>query len=87
VYVIKVKTGIDRYQLAAKLTAARIPVRPYFLPIHLQPYMVKQFGYREGDYPVTEDLGKRGLALPFSGVMTQEQVKTVCQSLRRCLDS
>jgi len=87
VYVIKVKPGIDRDQLAAKLTAARIPVRPYFLPIHLQPYMVKQFGYREGDYPVTEDLGKRGLALPFSGVMTQEQVKTVCQSLRRCLDS
>lgn len=85
VYVIKVKPGIDRDQLAAKLTEARIPVRPYFLPIHLQPYMVKQFGYREGDYPVTEDLGRRGLALPFSGVMTEEQVETVCQVLSRCL--
>ncbi|MBA4384908.1 MAG: polysaccharide biosynthesis protein [Anaerolinea sp.] len=87
VYVIKVKPGIDRDQLAAKLTEARIPVRPYFLPIHLQPYMAKQFGYREGDYPVTEDLGRRGLALPFSGVMTEEQVDTVCQVLRRCLMS
>lgn len=85
VYVIKVKPGIDRDQLAAKLTEARIPVRPYFLPIHLQPYMAKQFGYREGDYPVTEDLGRRGLALPFSGVMTEEQVDTVCQVLRSCL--
>ncbi|MHB8087969.1 MAG: DegT/DnrJ/EryC1/StrS family aminotransferase [Anaerolineaceae bacterium] len=85
VYVIKVKPGIDRDQLAAKLTEARIPVRPYFLPIHLQPYMVKQFAYREGDYPVTEDLGKRGLALPFSGVMTEEQVEKVCQILRSCL--
>jgi perosamine synthetase len=87
VYVIKVKHGIDRDQLAVKLTEARIPVRPYFLPIHLQPYMVKQFGYREGDYPVTEDLGKRGLALPFSGVMTEKQVDTVCQILRTCLMS
>lgn len=87
VYVIKVKPGIDRDQLAAKLTEARIPVRPYFLPIHLQPYMAKQFGYREGDYPVTEDLGRRGLALPFSGVMTEEQVEAVCQILRRCLTS
>jgi perosamine synthetase len=87
VYVIKVKHGIDRDQLAAKLTEARIPVRPYFLPIHLQPYMAKQFGYREGDYPVTEDLGRRGLALPFSGVMTEEQVDTVCQVLRSCLIS
>jgi len=87
VYVIKVKPGIDRDQLAAKLTEARIPVRPYFLPIHLQPYMAKQFGYREGDYPVTEDLGRRGLALPFSGVMTEEQVEAVCQILRNCLTS
>lgn len=85
VYVIKVKPGIDRDQLAVKLTEARIPVRPYFLPIHLQPYMARQFGYREGDYPVTEDLGKRGLALPFSGVMTEQQVDTVCQTLRQCL--
>jgi perosamine synthetase len=87
VYVIKVKPGIDRDQLAAKLTEARIPVRPYFLPIHLQPYMAKQFGYREGDYPVTEDLGQRGLALPFSGVMTEQQVDVVCQILRNCLMS
>lgn len=85
VYVIKVNPGVDRDQLAARLTEARIPVRPYFLPIHLQPYMVKQFGYHEGDYPVTEDLGKRGLALPFSGVMTEQQVDTVCQTLRQCL--
>ncbi len=87
VYVIKVKPGLNRDLLAEKLTKARIPVRPYFLPIHLQPYMMKQFGYREGDYPVTEDLGKRGLALPFSGVMTEEQVETVCQILRNCLTS
>ncbi len=87
VYVIRFKPGIDRDRLAVKLTEARIPVRPYFLPIHLQPYMVKQFGYRAGDYPVTEDLGNRGLALPFSGVMTEGQVDQVCQILRQCISS
>lgn len=85
VYVIRVKPGLDRDQLAAQLSAAGIPVRPYFLPIHLQPYMVKRFGYKEGDFPVTEDLGRRGLALPFSGVMTEDQVDKVCQVLRKCL--
>lgn len=85
VYVIKVLPGIDRDQLAGSLTKERIPVRPYFLPIHLQPYMVKQFGFQVGDYPVTEDLGRRGLALPFSSVMTEAQVELVCQTLRRCL--
>jgi dTDP-4-amino-4,6-dideoxygalactose transaminase len=44
--------------------------------------MAERFGYREGDFPVTEDLGRRGLALPFSSVMTEEQVELVCNAIR-----
>jgi len=68
--------------MAKRLEARGIPVRPYFLPIHLQPYMVEKFGGLEGDFPITEDLGKRGLAIPFSGVMTEEQVDYVCNIIR-----
>ncbi|TLM81523.1 MAG: polysaccharide biosynthesis protein, partial [Actinobacteria bacterium] len=85
VYVIRVAPGIDRQALAERLAERGIPVRPYFLPIHLQPYMVDRFGYQPGDFPVTEDLGARGLALPFSGVMSEEQVGLVCQALRASL--
>jgi len=85
VYVIRVAPGIDRQALAERLAERGIPVRPYFLPIHLQPYMVERFGYQPGDFPVTEDLGARGLALPFSGVMNEEQVGLVCQALREVL--
>jgi len=82
VYVIRINRGIDRAALAQRLAERGIPVRPYFLPIHLQPYMVERFGYQPGDFPVTEDLGARGLALPFSGVMTEEQVDLVCRTLQ-----
>lgn len=87
VYVIKLDPSVDRQKLAAVLAEKQIPVRPYFLPIHLQPYMVERFGYQPGDFPVTEDLGRRGLALPFSGVMTEEQVDYVCRSLQQALQS
>jgi len=86
VYVIRLAKGIDRMQAAQKLAERGIPVRPYFLPIHLQPYMVERFGYRPGDFPVTEDLGERGLALPFSGKMTEAQVETVCAELNQILN-
>jgi len=82
VYVVRFDDPIDRDRLAKRLEARGVPVRPYFLPIHLQPYMVDRFGYQEGDFPVTENLGRRGLALPFSGVMTEVQVETVCRALR-----
>ena len=81
VYVIRFAADIDRDDVARRLGERGIPARPYFLPIHLQPYMVAQFGYQPGDFPVTEDLGRRGLALPFSGVMSEEQVRTVCRAL------
>ncbi len=82
VYVIRLDKKVNRTELAARLEAKGVPIRPYFLPIHLQPYMVERFGYREGDFPITEDLGSRGVALPFSGVMSAEQVEYVCSTIR-----
>ena len=82
VYVVRFDKKINRDALAKKLEERGVHVRPYFLPIHLQPYMAERFGYREGDFPITEDLGRRGLALPFSGVMTEEQVEFVCSAIR-----
>lgn len=82
VYVAHFDAKINRGRLADRLAARGIPVRPYFLPIHLQPYMVDRFGYMPGDFPRTEDLGRRGLALPFSGIMQEDQVDVVCRAIR-----
>jgi len=76
VYVVRVSG--DRDAVAKKLEERGIPSRPYFAPIHLQPYMVERFGYREGDFPVAEELGRKSLALPFSSVMEEAQVEAVC---------
>jgi len=85
VYVIRLAKGIDRDQAAARLAELGIPVRPYFIPIHLQPYLVERFGCQSGDFPITEDLGARGLALPFSGKMSEAQVETVCRAIQSIL--
>jgi len=85
VYVIRLAASIDRDAFAKDLAERGIPARPYFLPIHLQPYMTSRFGYRPGDFPVTEDLGRRSLALPFSGVMTEDQVDQICRIIQEVL--
>jgi dTDP-4-amino-4,6-dideoxygalactose transaminase len=86
VYVIRIRKPADRNTVMAKLADLGIPSRPYFTPIHLQPFYRQQFGYQPGDFPVTEELGEVSLALPFSGVMTEEQVDMVCDALRQSLD-
>jgi dTDP-4-amino-4,6-dideoxygalactose transaminase len=85
VYVIRFLPEINRDVIAKKLKENGIPCRPYFVPIHLQPYMAEKFGYHEGDFPVTEDLGRRGLAIPFSSVMTEAQVDIVYKEIQKVI--
>jgi dTDP-4-amino-4,6-dideoxygalactose transaminase len=81
VYVVRCGQGVDRNALMASLEAAGVPSRPYFTPIHLQPFY-QGFGWQRGDLPHTEAAGDSMLALPFSGVMTREQVAYVAEQLR-----
>lgn len=81
VYVVRVQPGIDRNRVIEQLAEKGIPARPYFSALHLQPFMVERFGYRPGDFPVTEDLSQRGIALPFSSVMREDEVGLVCEKL------
>lgn len=82
VYVIRLDGGLNRVSISKELSRRGVPSRPYFIPIHLQPYMVEKFGYRSGDFPITEDIGKRSLALPFSSTMEEHQVEYVCSTLK-----
>jgi len=61
-----------------------IECKPYFPCIHLQkPY--KDMGYHEGMFPVAEEVSRRTLALPFYSDMTEQEVDTVCQTLKQLL--
>jgi perosamine synthetase len=82
VYVVRIAPGIGRDRVMMQLKEQGIPSRPYFTPIHLQPFYVEKFGYQRGDFPVTEEAGDTCLALPFSSVMTEEQVDCVCKAIK-----
>lgn len=81
VYVVRCSDSVDRNTLMAHLEANGIPSRPYFTPIHLQP-LYQQYGWKRGMLPNTEKAGDTFLALPFSGVMTEDQVDYVCDYVR-----
>jgi dTDP-4-amino-4,6-dideoxygalactose transaminase len=82
VYVIRVPKTVDRDRVGARLAERGIPTRPYFHPIHLQPFYREAFGYRDGDFPICEQIARRGLALPFHGSLSDETVDRVCDELR-----
>jgi perosamine synthetase len=79
-------TADQRDKILQKMTAAGIQVSNYFPPVHLQPFMVKQFGYTEGDFPITESVSKRTIALPFHNNLSKDEVAVVCTTLKEILD-
>lgn len=87
VYVVRIAPEVGRDRVMRELKEQGIPSRPYFTPIHLQPFYALKFGYRRGDFQVTEEAGDTCLALPFSGVMAEEQVERVCRALKACSQS
>jgi perosamine synthetase len=86
VFVVRL---VDRYSQADRdrvlhgLREAGIGCSNYFPPIHLQPFYTEKFGFRRGDFPVTEQIAQRTLALPFFNALTAAQVDEVADCLTR----
>jgi perosamine synthetase len=55
--------------------------------VHLQPFYRQRFGFREGDFSVTERVARSTLALPFYGNLSEDQVAFVCEALSQVLAS
>lgn len=83
VYVVRVQEGVDRDAMIRYLAELGIPARPYFSPIHLQPYYRHRLGFAPGDFPVTERVAASTMALPFSSRHSVAEVERVAAALRR----
>lgn len=54
----------------------------YEIPIHLQPVYRQLFGYKEGDYPVSERLCSEVIAIPMFADITDEQIRYVVDCVK-----
>lgn len=75
----------DRDRILEKLREQGIGTNNYFTPIHLQPFYVEQFGFKRGDFPITEALSDRTIALPFHGLMSEAEVDFAVKAFQALL--
>lgn len=88
VFVIKLAdtyTEKDRGNLIAALRERGIGCSNYFAPIHLQAFYRKDFGLKEGDFPICERIAARTIALPFHNALTEKEIDTVVTTLNSLL--
>jgi len=86
VYVITLDETINRDAVLKYLRDSGIGCRNYFSPIHLQPFYKKRFGFKEGLLPVTEDISKRTVALPFFNNLSGDDQAYIAENLKAAIE-
>ena len=90
VYVVRLSDEFDREQRDEVISYLRrrgIGCRNYFPPIHLQPLYQRLFGYRTGDFRVTERVSDRTIALPFFNRLSEQEIGIVAKELKNAIKS
>ncbi len=88
VFVVRLTGELDAGDRDAILTYMRnhhIGCSNYFPPIHLQPFYAREYGYKRGDFPVTEYVADRTIALPFHNRLTHMEIEVVVHRLREAI--
>ncbi|OGC47063.1 MAG: spore coat polysaccharide biosynthesis protein SpsC [Candidatus Portnoybacteria bacterium RIFCSPLOWO2_01_FULL_43_11] len=81
-YTIKIRRG-NRDLLVKKLKEKGIEASVHFdPPVHLQPYYQKKYGYKHGDFPITEKLSSSIITLPMFPQMTKKELDYMVSVVR-----
>jgi len=89
VYVVQLPERFSveqRDEIINHLRSIGIWCNNYFPPIHLQPFYVSKFGYKKGDFPVTEKVSEHTIALPFYNRLADNDIEIVIKELKKKLD-
>jgi len=79
-YTLRLK-GINRDEFRAYLDSKGIPSMVYYpLPVHLQKAFL-HLGYKEGDFPASEELCRTVLSLPMHTELDEAEVKHIADSV------
>ncbi len=85
-YVVRVTNG-KRDVARSALLDAGIETREYFPAIHLQPFMREQFGFKDGDFPITESIARETMALPLYIGLSDTDIKRVADEITLSLNT
>lgn len=88
-YVLRIRPDllrIGRGQFVELLRERGVGTSVHCIPLHTMHYYQQAYGYRNGDFPVAEDIYSRCLSLPLYASMSDEDVDYVIDSVLSIAD-
>lgn len=79
------KIGITRNEFFKSMAKKDINLQVHYIPVHLQPYYQKRFGFKKGDFPIAEAYYKRAVSLPIYPLLTDKDVHYVVECIKEII--
>jgi len=88
-YILQVKDNprFDRYDLFTYMQSKNYQPMVHYIPVHLLEYYKKRFGYKRGDFPVSENFYDRAISIPLYPSLTDAEVEKVVKDITNFVDS
>jgi perosamine synthetase len=80
-YVVQLPSGADRTNLLRRLREQGIEAAIGTHHIPLTQFYSSRYGFRPGDFPVTDDVAARALTLPLHHALTRDSQEFVVSRL------
>lgn len=84
-YTVLLPEETNRDQVISLMAADGVETRPTFTPLHKQPIYIP-LGYTDGQFPISEYVGRQGINLPSSSTLTEGNIVDVCNSLKKAMN-
>lgn len=69
--------SINKKELFQQLRTKNICVQVHYIPVHLQPYYRKNYGFKKGDFPHAEEFYQKEVSLPMFPNLSKKDMKYV----------
>ena len=79
------KLSLTKPDFFQKMKQAGINLQVHYIPVHLQPFYISNYGFTLGDYPISENFYEREISLPIYFILTQKEQNFVIESLLKVL--
>jgi UDP-4-amino-4,6-dideoxy-N-acetyl-beta-L-altrosamine transaminase len=75
------RLNVTKLQLFEEMKLAKVNLQVHYIPVHLQPYYKRNYGFKSGDYPVAEDFYAREVSLPIYPDLSNDDQEKVINNL------
>jgi len=80
------KLKITKSEFFKNMKESGINLQVHYNPVHLLGYYKRRYGYKRGDFPVTEHFYDRAISIPLYPSLTDEEVEKVVENIKSFID-